>query len=70
MAVIVADETVRGGKRIALKSVMDAALERCPSVKTVLVDGCENSKGEVRLLPGEESLQKVSDNRLFRNFII
>jgi acetyl-CoA synthetase len=35
--VITADEGVRGGKRIPLKSNVDAALQSCPQVKNVLV---------------------------------
>lgn len=37
MAVITADEGVRGGKTIPLKATMDKALESCRSVKCVLV---------------------------------
>ena len=37
MAVITADEGVRGGKTIPLKATMDKALESCSSVKSVLV---------------------------------
>ncbi|MGH8594022.1 MAG: acetate--CoA ligase [Gammaproteobacteria bacterium] len=35
--VVTADEGVRGGKRIPLKANVDAALERCPNVHTVIV---------------------------------
>lgn len=35
--VITADEGFRGGKRVLLKANIDKALEKCPSVKTVLV---------------------------------
>ena len=35
--VITADEGVRGGKSFPLKANVDAALEQCPAVKTVLV---------------------------------
>ncbi|WP_096086013.1 acetate--CoA ligase [Agaribacterium haliotis] len=35
--VITADEGVRGGKRIALKSNVDAAVDQCPNVHSVLV---------------------------------
>ncbi|WP_332766830.1 acetate--CoA ligase [Phenylobacterium sp.] len=35
--VITADEGVRGGRRVALKANVDAALERCPDVASVLV---------------------------------
>ena len=34
--VITADEGVRGGKRIPLKANVEAALEKCPNVHTVL----------------------------------
>ena len=34
---IVADEGVRGGRRVPLKANMDRALERCPEVSSVLV---------------------------------
>ncbi len=35
--VITADEGVRGGRKIPLKANTDAALEKCPDVKTVIV---------------------------------
>jgi len=35
--VITADEGLRGGRKVPLKANADAALERCPSVKSVLV---------------------------------
>ena len=35
--VITADEGLRGGKRVPLKKNVDAAIERCPDVKSVLV---------------------------------
>lgn len=35
--IITADEGVRGGKTIPLKANVDAALEKCPDVRTVLV---------------------------------
>ena len=35
--VVTADEGLRGGKPVPLKANVDAALERCPSVKAVLV---------------------------------
>ena len=37
VAVITADEGRRGGRKVALKVNVDAALQTCPSVKTVIV---------------------------------
>jgi acetyl-CoA synthetase len=35
--VVTADEGVRGGRRVALKANVDAALDQCPQVETVIV---------------------------------
>ena len=37
VAIITADEAVRGGKKISLKSSVDKALEKCSSIKTCFV---------------------------------
>lgn len=63
--VITADEAVRGPKRIALKSIVDEALQGCDSVKHVLV--IRRTGAEVRMVAGrdhqaEELLAKVSSN--------
>jgi acetyl-CoA synthetase len=50
--VITADEGLRGGRRVPLKSNVDAALERCPSVRTVLV--ARHSWGNVAMRDGRD----------------
>ncbi len=52
VALITADEGVRGGKRIPLKANSDAALERCPGVHTVLM--IERTGGDVGLIAGRD----------------
>jgi len=47
--VITADEGVRGGRRVALKANLDAALERCPDVASVLVVGRVGAAVAMRL---------------------
>lgn len=48
MAVITADEAVRGDKTIPLKSSVDTALVSCPSVKTVFV--AKRTGGDVEMV--------------------
>ena len=50
--VVTADEGMRGGKRIPLKANVDAALEHCTSVKTVLV--VERTGADVPMLAGRD----------------
>ncbi len=50
--VITADESVRGGKRFPLKANVDAALEACPDVKTVLV--VARTGAQVAMAPGRD----------------
>jgi len=45
--VITADEGVRGGKKIPLKANVDAALEKCPSVKHVIV--VKHTGGDIQM---------------------
>ena len=63
--VITADEGVRGGKYVALKSNVDKALQSCPAVSTVVV--VERTQGEVGWVEGRdlwyhEALREVSDD--------
>ncbi|WNW11924.1 acetate--CoA ligase [Pseudomonas sp. DTU_2021_1001937_2_SI_NGA_ILE_001] len=63
--VITADEGVRGGKYIPLKSNVDKALKSCPDVSTVLV--VERTQGEIdwvkdRDLWYHEALHGISDD--------
>lgn len=51
--VITADEGIRGGRRIALKSNVDEALEECPTVKDVIV--VRRSGGEIDLKEGRDT---------------
>ena len=50
--IVTADEGVRGGKRIPLKANVDAALEQCPAVETVLV--VRRTGAEVGMTPGRD----------------
>ena len=50
--VITADEGVRGGKTIPLKANADAALERCPTVKSVIV--IKRTGGEIGWVEGRD----------------
>jgi acetyl-CoA synthetase len=50
--VITADEGVRGGKYVALKSNVDKALQSCPAVSTVVV--VERTQGEIAWTPGRD----------------
>lgn len=43
VAVLTADGSFRGGKRIELKQILDEALPRCPTVKSVVVFECLKS---------------------------
>ncbi|MBU1331414.1 MAG: acetate--CoA ligase [Gammaproteobacteria bacterium] len=63
--VITADEGVRGGKYIALKTNVDKALQSCPAVSTVVV--VERTQGEIDWVEGRdlwyhEALRTVSDD--------
>ena len=49
---ITADEGVRGGKTIPLKANADAALERCPTVKSVIV--IKRTGGEIGWVEGRD----------------
>lgn len=57
--VIVADETLRGGKVINLKGTVDIALKSCPTVKAVLVD--QRVEKKIELKPNEQLLKEVSN---------
>jgi len=50
-AVITTDESVRGGKRIPLKTIVDAAVQRCSSVQHVFV---ARRTGNAILTPGRD----------------
>jgi acetyl-CoA synthetase len=50
--VITADEGLRGGKRVPLKEITDAAVEQCPCVETVLV--VKRSGAKVAMEPGRD----------------
>ncbi len=50
--IITADEGLRGGKRIPLKANVDAALQQCPSVHSVLV--VKRTGAEVPMLAGRD----------------
>ncbi|KQO29567.1 acetyl-coenzyme A synthetase [Pseudomonas sp. Leaf83] len=50
--VITADEGVRGGKYVALKSNVDKALQSCPNVSTVVV--VERTQGDVAWVEGRD----------------
>lgn len=52
--VITADEGVRGGKRVPLKANVDAALQHCPQVETVLV--VARTGVDLPLTPGRDVL--------------
>jgi acetyl-CoA synthetase len=63
--VITADEGVRGGKYIPLKSNVDKALQSCPDVSTVLV--VQRTEGEVDWVQGRdlwyhEALHGISED--------
>lgn len=62
--VLTADGAYRGDKTINLKNIVDEALEKCPTVKTVIVAERINSKPKLK--PGRdfwwnEEIQKVND---------
>ncbi|MBX2946663.1 MAG: acetate--CoA ligase [Cyclobacteriaceae bacterium] len=62
--VLTADGAYRGDKVIDLKSIIDEALEKCPSVERVLV--AKRTKSKVNMKPGrdlwwEEAIKNVSD---------
>ncbi len=50
--VITADEGIRGGRKIPLKANTDAALEKCPSVETVIV--VKRTGGDVNMKDGRD----------------
>ncbi|MDQ3112445.1 MAG: acetate--CoA ligase [Bacteroidota bacterium] len=52
-AVITSDGAFRGAKSIAIKSIVDEALEECPSVKNVIV--CQRTKENVQMKTGRDS---------------
>lgn len=51
-AILTADGSFRGGKRIDLKKIVDEALLRCPAVKTAVVLSCIKSNPEMK--PGRD----------------
>lgn len=62
--VLTTDGAYRGDKIIDLKSIIDEALEKCPSVERVLV--AKRTKSKVNMKPGrdlwwEEEIKNVSD---------
>src|SRR5438105_1170972 len=63
--VLTADEGVRGGRPIPLKQNTDAALQKCPDVKTVVVVKRTNARVEMksgRDVFYDEAVKKVSDD--------
>jgi acetyl-CoA synthetase len=63
--VITGDEGMRGGRRVPLKANTDAALEKCPSVRSVIV--VRRTGGNVAMKDGRdvwyhEAAAKVSDD--------
>lgn len=50
--VVTADEGLRGGKRVALKANVDAALKQCPNVKACIV--VKRTGGEVAMQTGRD----------------
>jgi acetyl-CoA synthetase len=63
--VLTADGGYRGDKTINLKTIIDEALEKCPSVETVLVAERINSKPKLRAgrdFWWNEEIKKVGDN--------
>ena len=50
--VITADEGIRGGRKIPLKSNTDAALEQCPGVSSVVV--VARAQGDVNMVAGRD----------------
>jgi acetyl-CoA synthetase len=61
VAVIVADATVRRGKRVELKRLLDEALPSCPSVRTTVVVANTETIPDARpLVPGENSSGEIS----------
>ncbi|XP_042235478.1 acetyl-coenzyme A synthetase 2-like, mitochondrial isoform X2 [Homarus americanus] len=55
--VITADQAVRGGKLIQLKQVVDAAVEKCPSIKRVLVG--TRTGAQVKMGPKDIALSQA-----------
>ena len=49
---ITADEGIRGGKKVALKTSGDVAIEECPTVKTVIV--VKHSMGDIPMKDGRD----------------
>ncbi len=63
--VITADEGIRGGKRIPLKTNVDKALEKCPNVKSVIM--VTRTGANVPMIKGrdiryEDAIKSVSDD--------
>jgi acetyl-CoA synthetase len=63
--VITADEGLRGGKKVPLKTNVDSALERCPSVERVII--LRRTGADVAMVAGrdigwDEALEGVDDN--------
>ena len=57
--VITADEGLRGGRKVPLKANADAALAKCPSVKTCVV--VRRTGGQINWVPGH--VQRAQDCR-------
>jgi acetyl-CoA synthetase len=51
--VITADEGIRGGRKVPLKTSSDVALEECPSVKQVIV--VQRSAGDIPMTDGRDT---------------
>ena len=58
--VITSDGSYRGNKAIDLKGIVDEALEKCPSVETVLV--VKRTNTEVTMKEGRDLFEQIISN--------